>query len=168
MRWGLIPHWAKEAKVGARMINARAETLTERASFRPLLRTRRCLVPASGFYEWHPTTKVPHYVHPKDADVFAFAGLHDVWRDPEGEEIASYTIITTTPNALLAPIHDRMPVILRPADQDAWLDPDETEPEPLLALLKPYPARAMVAYPVSRAVNSPRNDGPELLERVVA
>jgi putative SOS response-associated peptidase YedK len=168
MCWGLIPRWARDDSIGAKMINARAETLTEKPSFRPLLRSRRCLIPASGFYEWQPSTKIPHHIHLVDAPVFAFAGLYDLWRDREGNEVPTYTIITTTPNALVAAIHDRMPVILRPEDEDAWLDPDETDPAPLLALLRPYPAAAMAAYPVSRAVNSPRHDGPELLEPVVA
>jgi putative SOS response-associated peptidase YedK len=163
MRWGLIPRWAKDGAIGTKMINARAETLTEKPSFRPLLRTRRCLVPASGFYEWDLATRTPHHIHVMDASVFAFAGLYDVWRDHEGHEVPTYAIITTTPNALVAPIHDRMLVILRPEDEDAWLDPDEAELRALPALLRPYPAEAMADYPVARAVNSPRHDGPKLL-----
>jgi putative SOS response-associated peptidase YedK len=168
MRWGLVPHWAKDDTGGARMINARAETLLERPSYRPLVRSRRCLVPASGFYEWQPATKQPYFIHLREREVFAFAGLYDRWRNREGEELATYTIITTAPNDLMGTIHNRMPVILRPEDEEEWLDTETTEREPVLALLRAYPAEEMEAYPVSRAVNSPRNEGAQLVERVSA
>lgn len=166
MRWGLVPFWAKEPGIGSRMINARAETVAEKPAFRRAFRSRRCLVPASGFYEWKRAAhgKTPYYIHLPDAPLFAFAGLYETWRDPQGAEMQTYTIITTAANDLMAPLHDRMPVILHAEDEDRWLDPDATEPEQLLPLLRPYPANAMVAYPVAPAVNSPRNDTATLLE----
>jgi putative SOS response-associated peptidase YedK len=168
MRWGLIPRWAKDESIGARMINARAETLMEKPSFRPLLRARRCLVVASGFYEWQKPTRTPHYIRASDESLLTFAGLYDIWRDRDGNSVASYAIVTTTPNELMAPIHDRMPVILPPEEATMWLDPDARESEPLLALLRPYPAERMAAYPVSRLVNDPRHEGAHLVERAVA
>ncbi len=165
MRWGLIPSWAKDPSVGNRMINARAETVAEKPAFRRPFRSRRCLVPASGFFEWkrEGTGKQPYFVHLTDEPLFAFAGLYDIWHDPQGQEVRSYTILTTDANDLMAPIHNRMPVILAREDEDDWLDPDISEPERLLPLLRPYPARAMEAYPVSRAVNSPMHDAPDVL-----
>lgn len=165
MRWGLIPSWAKDASVGNRMINARAETVAEKPSFRNALRARRCLVPASGFYEWKRdgTRKVPHYIHLTDEPLFAFAGLWEQWRSPEGETIRSYTIITTEPNALMASIHNRMPVILPREVEDDWLNGEITDAGYLTSLLRPYPADAMDAYPVSPAVNSPARDTPDLI-----
>ncbi len=167
MRWGVVPAWAKDSKPGAPLINARAETLAQKRSFRQLLTAQRCLVPASGFYEWQQSGdgKTPHYIHLKQQPLFAFAGLYERSVDSQGVEEFSYTIITTAPNALMASIHNRMPVILRQEDEDAWLNPDETEPEKLLPLLQPYAAEEMEAYAVSRAVNSPRNDGPQLRAR---
>lgn len=166
MRWGLVPAWAKDDQQSKPLINARAETLAQKRSFRHLLSAQRCLVPASGFYEWKETGagKTPHYIHLKSQSLFAFAGLYDRSVDEQGTETFSYTIITTTPNAVMAPIHNRMPVILRAEDEEAWLNPDETEPERLLPLLQPYAAEDMEAYSVSRMVNSPRNDGPQLRE----
>lgn len=168
MRWGLIPSWAKDASIGSRMINARAETVAEKPAFRRPLRTQRCLVPATGFYEWKRDgdRKAPHFIHLPDEPLFAFAGLYDIWRNPEGQTVKTYTILTTEPNAVMAGIHNRMPVILRREDEDEWLDPTNTEPEHLLPLLRPYLSDAMAAYPVSRMVNSPQNDVPALLERV--
>ena len=168
MRWGLIPSWAKDASIGSRMINARAETVAEKPAFRRPLRAQRCLVPATGFYEWKRDgdRKAPYFIHLPDEPLFAFAGLYDTWRDPDGQTVKTYTILTTEPNALMAGIHNRMPVILRREDEDEWLDPTNTEAEHLLPLLRPYPSDAMAAYPVSRMVNSPQNDVPALLERV--
>ena len=168
MRWGLIPSWAKDASIGSRMINARAETVAEKPAFRRPLRTQRCLVPATGFYEWKRDgdSKSPHFIHLPDEPLFAFAGLYDTWRDPDGQTVKTYTILTTEANAVMAGIHNRMPVILRREDEDEWLDPTNSEPEHLLPLLRPYPSGAMAAYPVSRMVNSPQNDAPALLERV--
>ena len=157
MRWGLIPFWAKDASIGSRMINARAETVAEKPAFRRSLRSQRCLVPASGFFEWKRDgdAKTPHFIHLPDEPLFAFAGLYDSWHDPDGQTVQSYTILTTAPNDLMADIHNRMPVILRREDEDEWLDPENTEPEHLLPLLRPYPASEMAAYPVSKMVNSP-------------
>ncbi len=165
MRWGLIPSWAKDPSIGNRMINARAESVAEKPAFRRPFRSQRCLVPASGFFEWkrEGTGKQPYFVHLTDEPLFAFAGLYDIWHDPQGQAVHSYTILTTDANDLMAPIHNRMPVILAREDEDDWLDPDISEPERLLPLLRPYPARAMEAYPVSRAVNSPMHDAPDVL-----
>ena len=168
--WGLIPSWAKEPSIGSRMINARAETLPEKPSFRTALSRRRCLIPADGFYEWQVTggsgpkpAKTPTYLHRKDSGLFAFAGLWDEWHAPDGSPLRSCTIITTTPNSVVAAIHDRMPVILRPEDEQFWLDLAVTSARDLLPLLVPYPSDAMEAYPVSRRVNIPTVDDPELL-----
>jgi putative SOS response-associated peptidase YedK len=166
MRWGLIPSWAKEASIGDKMINARGETVAEKPSFRGPFQRSRCLVPASGFYEWQKTAggKVPHFVHLADEDLFAMAGLYDTWTDPAGEEVKSYTIITTTANAMMAPIHQRMPVILGREDEEVWLDP-ETPAEVLQTLLRPFNGK-MDAYPVSKRVNRPDHDDPSLIEPV--
>jgi putative SOS response-associated peptidase YedK len=168
MRWGLIPSWAKDPSIGSRMINARAETVAEKPAFRKPLRSQRCLVPASGFFEWKREGggKTPHFIHLPGEPLFAFAGLYDVWRDPDGQVVKSYTILTTEPNDLMADIHNRMPVILRREDEGEWLSPEDTEPEHLLPLLRPYPASEMATYPVSRMVNSPSNDTPDILRRV--
>jgi putative SOS response-associated peptidase YedK len=167
MQWGLIPSWSKEPRAQFSTINARAETITKSPVFRGPFKSRRCLVPASGFYEWRQTGqgKQPYCIRLKAGELFAFAGLYDVWRDGEGNELYSYTIITTTPNDLVAPIHNRMPVILEQEDEQAWLD-NEADSARLLALLVAYPADEMEAYPVSRAVNSPANEGAELLQPV--
>jgi putative SOS response-associated peptidase YedK len=164
--WGLIPSWAKDPAIGNRMINARAETLAEKPSFRDALKRRRCLVLADGFFEWRKEgkQKTPIFVRLRSKEPFAFAGLWDRWRPPEGDEVHSCTIVTTDANALLASIHDRMPVILPPADYDAWLDPRPHEPRELQALLRPFPGELMEAYAVSRLVNSPANDRPECIE----
>ena len=169
MRWGLIPSWAKDPSIGNKLINARGETVHEKPSFRSALRYRRCLILADGFYEWQKQdggTKVPLYITLTDHRLFALAGLYEHWTEPEsGEAVTSCTIITTTPNELMASIHNRMPVILPRDSYAAWLDPAETNAKAVLPLLKPYPAADMVAYPVSRRVNSPANDAPDLIER---
>jgi putative SOS response-associated peptidase YedK len=159
-RWGLIPNWAADASVGHRMINARAETLTNRNAFRDAFERRRCLVPADGFYEWKRAGRgrAPFYIHRPDDEPFAFAGLWDVWRPPEGDPIASCTIITTAPNDLVAPLHDRMPVILAPEAYDAWLTPTPLAPDVLLPWLVPCPPEWLEAYPVSSLVSSPANE----------
>ena len=170
--WGLIPSWAKDPTIGSRMINARAETLAEKPSFRTALSRRRCLIPADGFYEWQAAPdgskggKTPTYLHRRDSGLFAFAGLWDEWHAPDGSPLRSCTIITTTPNSVAAPIHDRMPVILRPNDEAFWLDHAVTDTRDLLSLLTPYPADDMEAYPVSRRVNVPVADDAELIARV--
>jgi putative SOS response-associated peptidase YedK len=164
-RWGLIPSWAKEASIGDRMINARAESVTTKPSFRGPFRRRRCLVLADGFYEWAPQpgrrTKTPFYLRLKSGGPFAFAGLWDTWRTPEGTAIASCTIITTVANEILAQIHDRMPVILDRSAHAEWLDVGEQSLDRLGRLLGPYPAEEMAAYPVSALVNNPSHDAPE-------
>jgi len=165
-RWGLLPAWAKDASIGYKLINARAETLTEKPAFRSLLHRHRCLVLADGFYEWRIApdgTREPVRFHLADGGPFAFAGLWTARRDdPAGELLESFTIVTTRPNELVAPVHDRMPAILLPELEDEWLDP-EISREHALALLEPYDARAMRAEPASRRVNSVRNDDPGLL-----
>lgn len=163
MRWGLIPSWAKDEAIGNRMINARAETLAEKPSFKKPFERRRCLVLADGFYEWRKTpgvTKVPMRFVLKSREPFAFAGLWDLWRASDGKEITSFTIVTTEANDLLRPVHDRMPVILRREDEERWLDSNQADPSRFLPLLRPYPAAEMEGYDVSTVVNSPRNDVP--------
>ena len=147
------------------MINARGETVDQKPSFKRPLKNQRCLILADGFYEWQktPQGKVPTYIHLADHGPFAFAGLWDRWQAPEGETIFSCTIITTSPNRLLEPIHNRMPVILTPEGADIWLDPNQQEPDALLPLLEPYPADLMEAYAVSKLVNAPLNDRPECI-----
>jgi len=168
VRWGLIPSWAKDEKMGARMINARGETVAEKPSFRSAVKTRRCLIPADGFYEWVRTQdgKQPHYIHFTDGRPFAFAGLWERWSKGGGELLDTCTIITTTPNTLIGELHDRMPVIL-PADHyTEWLEPSPLNPDRLQELLVPHPAEGMEAYPVSTFVNKPANDSPECIVRL--
>ena len=166
--WGLIPSWAKDPAIGNKMINARAEPVAEKPSFRSAFKKRRYLILADGFYEWQKTDngKQPYHIKMQDDSPFAFAGLWEVW-DKYGEEIRSGTIITTDANDLMNEIHHRMPVILHPEDYAMWLDPNFDEKEPLTTLLKPYPADAMEAYPVSRRVNKPSNNEPSVLEPAV-
>lgn len=165
MRWGMIPSWAKDASIGNRMINARAETLVEKPAFREALRKRRCLVLADGFYEWKKTgaVKQPLHIVLKAREAFGFAGLWDTWQPPQGEPVRSCTIITTEANDLMRPFHDRMPVILSREAATQWLNPAARDTNELLALLKPFPADAMECYPVSRAVNSLRHDAPDCI-----
>ena len=168
MRWGLIPHWAKDPKIGSRMINARAETVAEKPSFRNALRRRRCLVLADGFYEWRRVgkTKTPMRIVMRSGEPFAFAGLWETWKDPEGTVIPSCTIITTTPNDLLNAIHNRMPVILHRDIEDFWLDESVDDPVALTSVLTPCPDDVMEFYEVSALVNSVANKGPEVIEPV--
>jgi len=169
MRWGLVPSWADDVKAGYRMINARAETLAEKRSFKTLLKKSRCLVPASGFYEWKKLEgggKTPYFFGLKGGGPFAFAGLWTVWRAESEDEVRSFTIITTSANEIMAPIHDRMPVILREKDEARWLDPDLGRPEELLPLLVPYPPDEMEFWEVSPYVNSWKNHGEECIKPV--
>ncbi len=165
--WGLIPMWAKDPAIGARLINARGETLAEKPSFRGSYRHKRCLILADGFYEWKSAagkkTKTPYYIHMKDRKLFAMAGLWDAWASPDGSSIKTCAIITTTPNELMGSIHDRMPVILHARDYAKWLNPAPQTPEALQPLIKPFPADAMSAYRVSTQVNKAMNDMPELV-----
>ena len=167
LRWGFQPAWAADTRRPA-PINARAETLLERAYFRTALRQGRCLIPADGFFEWQALSgrggKQPMYIHLKDGGLFALAGLYTPGPNGAG---GSCAIITTAPNALMTPIHDRMPAILDPVDEARWLDPGITVPEAVLDCLRPYPAEAMDAYPVSARVNTPRNEGADLLTPLV-
>ena len=165
LRWGLIPSWAKEESIGSKMINARAETLAEKPSFKRLLHSKRCLLVADGFYEWkkEQVGKTPMYITLRDKEPFAFAGLWDTWRDADGQQIRTCTIITTEPNELVASIHNRMPVILPPKAREEWLDPSLHDDRILLPLLAPYPVEEMSARPVSRLVNNPRYEGAELI-----
>lgn len=165
LRWGLIPSWAKEAAIGAKLINARAETVAEKPSFRSAFKQRRCLILADGFYEWQRQNgkKQPFYLHLQNHQPFAFAGLWERWQDSTGEPIASCTILTTEANPMVRPIHDRMPVILSPDAYETWLNPD-TPPNSLQSLLHPYDAAVMVTYPVSSLVNKPANNSPDCLQ----
>ena len=160
--WGLIPSWSKDPSMGNRLINARGETLAERPAFRGAYKYKRCLVLADGYYEWMATpgtkVKVPHYIQISDGRPFGFAGLWSEWRSADGSEVRSCTIVTTTPNSLLAKIHNRMPVILSREDREKWLDPAPKSSEDLGDLIKPYPAELMRAFPVSTLVNNPAND----------
>ncbi len=167
-QWGLIPSWAKDPKIGNRMINARAETLAEKPSFRTPYKRRRCLILTDGFYEWKAEpgskTKTPFYIRLKSEKPFAFAGLWEAWSpNIDDDPLLSCTIITTSPNALMQPIHRRMPVILEPNAYDQWLDPSDQSPKQLDGLLQPYPAMEMEAYPVSRLVNRPSNDSSDCI-----
>ncbi|MBD2257094.1 SOS response-associated peptidase [Pseudanabaena sp. FACHB-2040] len=171
LRWGLIPSWAKDSSIGSRLINARSETVAEKPSFRAAFKRRRCLIVADGFYEWksdpNSKAKQPYYFRLKEHAPFAFAGLWEQWTDPQsGSELDTCTILTTAANAVLEPVHDRMPVILEPDQYAAWLDPDFYDPKDLQTMLDPYRAEGMESYPVSKAVNSPRNDAAECLEPV--
>jgi len=169
MRWGLVPFWAKEPSIGYKMINAKSETLSEKPSFRKPFKEKRCLVLADGFYEWEKTdkkNKVPYRFVLKNRQPFAFAGLWDVWKTPEGDTLLSFTIITTRANELMERIHDRMPVILHEKDEAKWLDPEFKDTDKLSSLLQPYPSEQMVAYKVSTIVNSPKNDTPSCIEPV--
>lgn len=165
LRWGLIPSWAKDETIGSRMINARAETLAEKPSFKGLLRSKRCLVIADGFYEWKKEngSKTPMYITMKSGEPFAFAGLWDIWKNPDGEAIRSCTIITTEPNDVVVPIHDRMPAILTPEGREVWLDTSLHDEHALMHWLGPYSSAAMTARAVSKLVNNPRVEGPELI-----
>ncbi len=164
-RWGLIPAWAKDPKIGYKMINARSETVLEKPAFRQAVRQRRCLVPADGFYEWKKSEsgKQPYRITLQKGQPFYFAGLSEHWRSSEGEEIHSFTILTIEPNELMAELHNRMPVILRPDEASAWIDP-QREAEALVHHLRPYEADQMRAYPVSQAVGNVRHDYPQLIE----
>lgn len=165
--WGLVPSWSKDIKIGSRMINARAETLAEKPSFRTPFRRKRCLILADGFYEWASTaqqkSKTPYYIQLESKKPFAFAGLWEEWFSPDGSHLRTATIITTDANPLIAPLHARMPVILSPDNHQLWLDPKEVKPEKYTHLLKPFTAEKMVFHPVSHLVNDPKIDSPECI-----
>lgn len=166
-RWGLLPSWAKDPKAISQPINAKSETAAIKPMFRHAFRKSRVLVPAAAFYEWKPVAggKQPYLIRMRDESPFGMAGLLECWNGPEGE-VRSFAILTTEPNPLMAEIHNRMPAIISPENYAAWLDPGLSDVEALQGMLGPYPERLMEAYPVSRKVNSPANDGVELVERV--
>ena len=168
LRWGLVPSWASDAKGGYKMINARAETLTEKPAFRRLFERKRCIIPADGFFEWQqrPSGKQPMRIMMRNGEPFAFAGLFDTWSSPEGEKIHTCTIITTRPNEVVKDIHDRMPVILRQEDEAIWLDRKRYDASLLQSLLVPYDPDQMRAYPVPAMVGSPKNDMPECIQEI--
>lgn len=174
VRWGLIPSWAKDRSIGDRFINARGETLTTSNAFKRAFERRRCIVPADGFYEWQAIAgqrvKQPWFFRRRDGEPLAFAGLWEIWHDRnEGDDaprIRSCTIITTTPNELVAPIHDRMPLVLAESAWDTWLDVDNHDTAALTRLIGPMPAAELEAWTVSTLVNKADNNGPELLDRV--
>ena len=164
-RWGLIPHWAKDQAIGYKTINARGESVAAKPAFRTALRQRRCLVPASGFYEWQVRDggKQPYLIRPRRGGLLSFAGLWESWAGPKGE-VRSFTIITTAPNALMARIHDRMPAIIPPEQHARWLDPALQNPAAIQPMIASYPAAALEAIPVGSRINNARNQGPELIE----
>ncbi len=164
MRWGLVPHWSNEFKTTFSTINARSEDIENKPLYRQPFKSQRCLVPANGFYEWDKKgkEKTPYFIHLKSRELFAFAGLWDFWKDAEGKEFKSYTILTCKPNKLVAPIHNRMPVILPIIKEKMWLD-DQSQPDVLKKILEPYPANEMEAYQVSTMVNKPQNEGNALI-----
>jgi putative SOS response-associated peptidase YedK len=162
-RWGLVPFWAKDPKIGYKMINARAETVAEKPSYRAAFKYRRCLIPANGFYEWRKPDKQPFFVHLKDRELFTFAGIWEDWSSDDGSQIRTCSIITTEPNEIMGQIHNRMPVILPRQKEMDWLS--NNNKNELLALLQPYDSEEMSMYEISKAVNSPKNNGQELLKR---
>ena len=166
IRWGLIPGWAKDPAIGNRMINARAETVAEKPAYRAAMRRRRCLLPADGFFEWQKTgrAKQPYFIRLHDDRPFAFAGLWEAWEGPDHNCVESCTLLTTEPNDLVRPIHNRMPVILDREDYERWLDPAVQNAAELAPLLRSYPSDRMQADPVSTLVNSPTNDEPRCIE----
>jgi len=168
MRWGLVPCWAQDPKIGYRMINARAETVAEKPSFRQSLRQRRCLVPGDGFYEWQGDgrTKRPFRITLADGSPFAMAGLWDEWRSAAGEKLRSFTIITTAANPAVAALHDRMPAILPRSAEETWLDPGLSDAHLLTALLRPYPAAGLAIREIAPRINSPKDDDPQLIQPV--
>ena len=166
MKWGLVPSWSPDLAIGNNMINARAETITEKPSYRRLVESKRCLIPADGFYEWRRegNGKVPVWFHLKKKQPFAFAGLWDMWRDVDGDVLHTFTIITTVPNALLRRIHNRMPVIFDALQAKQWLDPRlSTRPADIAAVLAPFPSELMQAHDVSPIVNKPEYDSADCI-----
>jgi putative SOS response-associated peptidase YedK len=163
--WGLIPRWAKDIKIGSRMINARSETAAEKPSFRAAFKYRRCLVPADGFYEWQKVNggKQPVRIQMKNGQPFAIAGLWEHWSSSDGSEIESCTLLTTEPNDLLGPLHNRMPVLVDPANFDMWLDAKSYQGADVQQLLRPFSDEEMTFYPVSTHVNNPRNEDPSCI-----
>jgi len=167
-KWGLIPSWSKDVSAASKMINARSESAAEKPAFRSAFKRRRCIIPADGFYEWQQREgeKVPLFIHFKDRELFGMAGLWEVWHDPDGGEIRTCTILTSDANDFMKPIHNRMPVILHKDDYPLWLSPSEEPISVLQGLMKPYEGDNLTAYPVSKMINRPGNDAPELIQPV--
>jgi len=170
LRWGLIPHWAKDESVGYRMINARAETLAEKPAFRRAFQKQRCIIPANGFYEWcheeNKKKKTPYYISLRSGKLMGFAGLYETWKSKDNRLITSCTIITTKPNEVVQPLHNRMPVILEPDKREMWLDKTIQDPLELLPLLKPYDAKEMISFEVSDKLNSTKFNRPDCIKPV--
>ena len=169
MQWGLIPHWAKDPKIGYKMINARVETITEKPSYREAFKKRRRLIIANGFYEWKTGpggAKTPVYIFLKDNKTFGMAGIYETWKSPVGEAISTCSIITTEANEFMKPIHTRMPVIVDPEEYDQWLDPNSSDPEKLMKILKPFPSEKMQNHYVSSAINSPYHNAEDCIVSV--
>jgi len=168
LRWGLVPNWAKDEKLASGMINARSETLLHKPAFRTLVSRKRCIVPADGFYEWkkNGAAKQPMRIVMKDRQIFSMAALYDTWVRPDGSKVSTCTVITTTPNELMAPIHDRMPVILRPEDEQVWLDRGNQDVGLLTSLLQPYASDRMHAYAVPSLVGNVKNETAACIEEV--
>jgi putative SOS response-associated peptidase YedK len=166
-KWGLIPSWAKDTSMGARLINARSETVEEKPAFRQAFKQRRCIIPADGFYEWRREggKKQPFFFRMRDERPFGFAGLWERWEGDAGQAVNSCTILTTAANEVLRPVHDRMPVILHPDDYELWLDVDARKHDLVKELLRPYAAEEMLGYPVGTSINNPQNQGATLIER---
>jgi putative SOS response-associated peptidase YedK len=170
LRWGLIPSWASDSAIGNKLLNARCETVAEKPSFRAAFRKRRCLIPASGFFEWQKQSggrKQPYFIRPRDGGLFAFAGLWECWHDPRGEPVESCTILTTEANALMRTLHDRMPVLVDPSSDEVWLDPAASI-DALRALFVPHASEGMEARPVGPWVSDPRHEGVRCLEAAEA
>jgi putative SOS response-associated peptidase YedK len=170
MKWGLVPPWAKDPAIGSQMINARSETVAEKPAFRHAIKYRRCIVPASGFFDWGHEGKIkkPYYFRMRDGRPLGLAGIWEEWKAPDGSPLDTFSILTTTSNRLVAPIHERMPVILAPDDYPTWLNKHLTNPEQLKPLYQPFPADLLEAYPVSDRVNSPMNNSPENIRKASA
>ena len=168
LKWGLIPSWAKDPKIGSSMINARSETVHEKPAFRHLIKFKRCIVPASGYCDWLHIgdKKQPYYFHMTDGSPMCFAGVYDSWKTPNGTQLETFSILTTTANTLVEPIHDRMPVILHPQDYILWLNRNMHDPEELRGLYQPFPPDLLTAYKVPDLVNNPRFDAPACIVQV--
>jgi len=169
LKWGLVPFWAKDASIGPRLINARCETIGQKPAYRAAFKSRRCLIPTNGFYEWmkEKEKKQPYLIRLADESLFAFAGLWEHWKGPDGSTIESCTVITTEANDLLRPIHDRMPVIISRKDYDSWLNPEMLCQETFQSLILPYPSHEMVFFPVNPKVNRATYDNPDCIEPVL-
>jgi putative SOS response-associated peptidase YedK len=163
LKWGLIPSWSKQEKTSFKTINCRVETMLDKPSFAPLVKRRRCLIPATGFIEWHRNTKKPMHIQLQKRKLFVMAGLYDIWQGPNGEKVSTCTIITCRPNIFMSPIHDRMPVIPTRYGEDLWLDRNIQEPSQLMHILQPYDGGDMKAYNIDPAIGNVKNDYPSLL-----